>query len=182
MSELLPESIANRVVVLGRIRTAVGLAGWLKIQSFTDPPDNILKYQTWQLGTGSGPWRSVKLKQHRWSGNELHVLLNGVTERNSAEQYRNLEIGVMRRELPAPAQGEFYWDDLLGLFAVLRDGTRLGQIDHFVDSPAHPYMVLRGVDGQGKQLEHFVPVVKGRVQKVDFENRIVELDWTLDWN
>lgn len=183
MSEVLPETIANRVVVLGRIRTAVGLAGWLKVESYTDPPDNILKYATWQLGTGSNrPWRPIRLKQHRWSGNELQVLFEDVTERNAAEQFRNMDIGVMRHELPPPLQGEYYWDDLLGLSAVNLDGVALGQIDHFVDSPAHPYMVLRHADENGKKVEHFLPLVKGRVRRVDFDQRIVELDWTLDWN
>jgi ribosomal 30S subunit maturation factor RimM len=42
-------------------------------------------------------------------------------------------------------------------------------------------MVLRGVDDAGKAAEHFVPLVKGRIKEVNFEQRTVRLDWTLDW-
>ncbi|HEX2584159.1 MAG TPA: ribosome maturation factor RimM [Steroidobacteraceae bacterium] len=184
MTDVLPEAIANRVVVLGKVRTAVGLAGWIKVETYTDPPDNILRYRTWQLGSGTGAnrsWRAAKRSQHRWSGSELQVLMEGVTERNGAELLRNMEIGVLRRELPTPKPGEYYWDDLLGLSAQSLKGEVLGQVDHYLDSPAHPYMVLRGVDDAGKAAEHFVPLVKGRIKEVNFEQRTVRLDWTLDW-
>lgn len=182
MTDALPDAIANRVVVLGRVRSAVGLAGWVKVESYTDPPENILRYPVWRLGSGhDGDWRAVKCAQHRWSGSELQVRMEGVTERNGADALRNSDIGVLRRELPPPGAGEYYWDDLLGLAAVTPRGEPLGQVDHFQDSPAHPYMVLRGTDTEGRPCEHFVPLVKGRVLNVDFAQRIVQLDWTLDW-
>jgi len=184
MTEVLPEAIANRVVVLGRIRTAVGLAGWVKVGSYTDPPENILRYRTWQLGLATGSnkgWRAMKWAQQRWSGPELQVQMEGVTERNGAELLRNMDIGVLRRELPPSAPGEYYWDDLLGLTALTSNGETLGRVDHYIESPAHPYMVLRGADSTGKATEHFVPMVKGTVQKVDFDQRTVLLDWTLNW-
>ncbi len=181
MTASLPDAIASRVVVVGRIRSAVGLAGWVKVESYTDPPDNLLKYRVWQLGSGSNAWRPLKWAQHRWSGSELQVQMEGVTERNGAELIRNMDIGVRRSELPPPAAGEYYWDDLLGLMACTVKGETLGEVDHFIDSAAHPYMVLRGVDQTGKTCEHFVPLIKGRVLKVDFDQRVVQLDWTLDW-
>jgi len=184
MTDVLPEAIANRVVVLGRIRTAVGLAGWVKVGSYTDPPENILNYRTWQLSSETGSnrtWRAMKWAQHRWSGSELQVQMEGVTERNGAELLRNMDVGVLRRELPPSATGEYYWDDLLGLTALNLQGETLGQVDHYIDSPAHPYMVLRGTDQSGKAVDHFVPMVKGTVQKVDFNLRTVLLDWTLEW-
>ncbi|HVY23471.1 MAG TPA: ribosome maturation factor RimM [Steroidobacteraceae bacterium] len=184
MTDSLPDAIANRVVVLGRVRSAVGLAGWVKVESYTDPPENILRYPVWQLSSGTDEHRTcraVKCAQHRWSGPELQVRMEGVTERNSADALRNMDIGVLRRELPPPGQGEYYWDDLLGLSAVTLQGKLLGKVDHFQQSPAHPYMVLHAEDDQGRRCEHFVPLVKGRVLGVDFAQGTVQLDWTLDW-
>jgi 16S rRNA processing protein RimM len=184
MADPLPDAIANRIVVLGRIRSAVGLAGWVKVESYTDPPDNILKYRVWQLGSESGVdrhWRAMKWAQRRWSGTELQIQMEGVTERNGADLLRNMDIGVMRREMPPPAAGEYYRDDLLGLTVYSTSGDLLGQLDHFQDSPAHAYMVLRGVDRDGKACEHFVPLSKGRVSKADFVQRVMTVDWTLDW-
>ena len=190
-----PDLSSNRVVVLGKIRTAVGLAGWVKVESFTDPADNILQYRVWQLGLAevglltlgsstlglSTQWRAAKWLHSRWSGQGLQVQIEGVTERNGAELLRNLDIGVLRHELPPPAPGEYYWDDLLGLTAYTAKGECLGQLDHFQDSPAHPYMVLRNAAAASQSSEHYVPLAKGRILAVDFAQRSMTLDWTLDW-
>lgn len=174
------DASADRKVVLGRIRSAVGLAGWVKVDSFTDPADNILSYPVWQLRTSTG-WRALRLQHSRRTGQGLQVQFEGIAERNAAQLLRNTEVAVSRHELPPPAEGEYYWDDLLGLDAVTPVGETLGRLDHYLDSPAHPYMVLRGMDARGGKFENLVPMIKGRVLSVDFGQRRMVLDWTLDW-
>jgi 16S rRNA processing protein RimM len=170
----------DRRVLMGKVRSAVGLAGWVKVETFTEPADNILKYRTWQLRTPTG-WRALRVKGSRWTSQSLQVQFEGIAERNAAELLRNTEVAVFRHELPPPAEGEYYWDDLLGLVAFTSQGECLGQLDHFVNSPAHPFMVLQGLNEQQVRVEHLVPLVKGRIQSVDFSQRTMVLDWTLDW-
>jgi 16S rRNA processing protein RimM len=170
----------ERRVVLGKIRSAVGLAGWVKAESFTDPADNILKYRTWQLRSLTG-WRPMRLKSSRWSGRELQVQFEGVADRDAADLLRNTEVGVFRHEMPPPPPGEYYREDLLGLLAVTTKGERLGRLDHYLDSPAHPFMVFVDQDDKQARIEHMVPLVKGRMHSVDFEQGTMVLDWTLDW-
>lgn len=170
----------ERRVVLGRIRTAVGLAGAVKVETFTAPPENILRYKTWQVSTATG-WRVLKVRGSRWTAQGLQVQFDGVAERNAAELLRNSEVAVFRHELPPPAKGEFYRDDLLGLMAFNSDGQCLGQLDHYVETPAHPFMVLVAQDQSQARVERMVPLVKGRVVSVDFDLRTMVLDWSLDW-
>lgn len=176
----MPSPVDPRVVVLGKIRSAVGLAGWVKIESYTDPAVNILNYRTWQLRTGQH-WRAVKLLNGRKAGPGLQVQLEGIADRNAAELLRNTDIGVFRQELPAPSAGEYYWDDLLGLTGYTASGDCLGELDHFLDTPAQPLMVFIGKDKDGARTENLVPVMKGRILEADFEQRRMRLDWTLDW-
>lgn len=171
----------ERRVVLGKIRSAVGLAGWVKVESFTEPPDNILRYRTWQLRSITG-WRPLRLKSSRWSGRELQVQFDDVADRDAAELLRNTEVGVFRHEMPPPPPGEYYREDLLGLMAFTPQGVRLGRLDHYLDSPAHPFMVLVDQDEKLAKVENLVPLVKGRVQSVDFAQGTMVLDWTLDWD
>jgi 16S rRNA processing protein RimM len=168
------------LVVLGRIRAAVGLAGWVKVESYTDPADNILKYRTWQLfgSTGAKPMR---VKNSRWSGRELQIQFEGIADRDAADLLRSTEVAVFRHEMPSPAAGEYYREDLLGLVAVNAQGESLGQLDHYLDSPAHPFMVLVDQGPQQSRVENLVPLVKGRVLSVDFEQGRMVLDWTLNW-
>ncbi len=187
-TELPPLAATNpneRRVVLGKIRSAVGLAGWVKVESFTEPADNILKYRTWQLRNPAG-WRPLRLKSSRWSGRELQVQFDGVADRDAAELLRSTEVGVFRHELPPPPPGEYYREDLLDLMAFTPQGVRLGRLDHYLDSPAHAFMVLLDRDDQQAQakarVENLVPLTKGRVQSVDFNQGTMVLDWTLDWD
>jgi 16S rRNA processing protein RimM len=171
---------ANRLVVLGKIRAAVGLAGWVKVESYTEPADNILKYRTWQLRSSSG-WRPLRLNSSRWSGRELQVQFEGIADRDAADLLRSTDVAVFRRELPPPLVGEYYREDLLGLMASTLKGEQLGRLDHYLDSPAHPFMVLVDQRPQQPRLENLVPLVKGRVLSVDFAQGTMVLDWTLDW-
>jgi 16S rRNA processing protein RimM len=182
--EPVPESVAGRspqrMVILGKTRSAVGLAGWLKVESYTEPAANVFRYRTWQLRTVNG-WRAVKLTGSRGSGQNLQVQLEGIADRDAAELMRNLDIGVFRHELPPPAAGEYYWDDLLGLTGYTATGECLGQLDHFLDSPAHPFMVFVGKGQDGARGEHLVPLIKGRILEADFAQGRMRLEWTLDW-
>ncbi len=170
----------ERRVVLGKIRSAVGLAGAVKVETYTDPPDNILKFKTWQMLTPTG-WRALKVRSSRWTAQGLQVQFEGVVERNAAELLRNTEVAVYRHELPAPAKGEYYRDDLLGLTAFTSQGECLGQLDHYVETLAHPLMVIVDHQHHAGQVQHLVPLVKGKVLSVDFDQRTMVLDWSLDW-
>lgn len=167
------------IAVLGKTRTAVGLGGWVKVQSYTDPPDNILDYATWQLHHSDG-WRPLKVQQGRMTNQGVQVQFVGITDRTAAEALRNLDIGVFRRELPPTAPGEYYWDDLLGLDGYTSKGESLGKLDHFLETPAHPLMVFRARD-EGGTVDNLVPATKGRIVEVDFAAGRLTLDWTLDW-
>lgn len=176
----MPSPTDARVVVLGKIRSAVGLKGWVKIESYTEPAANILEYRTWQLRAGES-WRAVKVLNGRETGQGLQVQVEGIADRNAAELLRNTDIGVYRSELPPPAKGEYYWDDLIGLTGYTKDGECLGVLDHFLDTPAHPLMVFVGETKEGQRTQNLVPVIKGRILEADFVERRMKLDWTLNW-
>ena len=47
-------------VVLGRIGAPFGVQGWVKVQSYTDPPEGIVRYARWELArAGSLGHRAV---------------------------------------------------------------------------------------------------------------------------
>lgn len=169
-----PAEPGERIVVLGKFGAAVGLAGWIKVQSYTDPPRNILAYRPWQLRR-DGEWRPMTVAESRGSGTVVQVRMEDCGDRAAAEQLRNLEIGVFRRELPQTGPGRYYLDDLAGLEVLTPAGEVLGRLDHFLEMPAHPVMVIRG------KRQHLVPMVKERILSVDFAKGSMTVDWGLDW-
>lgn len=165
----------DRVVVLGKIAGTFGVRGWVKINSYTDPPDNILEYAELLIGSGE-QWNSVELEDGRITGKGVLGKLKGIETPEDARTRIGAELGVRRSALPPPAPGEYYWNDLEGLDAESASGERLGRVDHFRSTPAGTMIVLRG------ERELWVPFVKDRIVKVDLEQRRIVLDWSLDWS
>jgi 16S rRNA processing protein RimM len=167
---------AERVVILGKVAGTFGVHGWVKINSYTDPPENILEYEELLIG-GSGRWTKVELEGGRTTGKGVLCKLKGIESPEDARtRLVGSELGVRRSDMPPPAPGEYYWSDLEGLEAESVSGERLGKVDHFRATPAGTMIVIRG------ERELWVPFVKDRIAKVDLPNGRIVLDWSADWS
>ena len=164
----------SRRVVLGQVGGAFGVQGWVRIQSYTDPPANILKYERWQLGR-AGQWREVEVEDGKVTAKGVLAKLVGVETPEDARLATGSEIAVTREELPKPAPGEYYWSDLEGLAAFGQNDQPLGRIEEFRATPAGTVVVIRG------ERQHWVPFVKERIVSVDLDAGCVVLDWDADW-
>ena len=163
----------DRIVVLGKIAGPFGVQGWMKVSSYTDPPDNILDYEVWQIG-GAGKWSPVRVAEGRMTGKGVQVKLEGVESPEEARTRVGLEVGVWRSELPLPSPGEYYWTDLEGFAALTPEGAPLGTVDHFRETPTGPVVIVKG------EREHWIPFVKDRIVKVEMAASRIVLDWPVD--
>lgn len=176
MSDPASSSPADRVVVLGKVAGTFGVHGWVKINSYTDPPENILDYEELLIG-GSGRWATVEFEDGRVTGKGVLGKIKGIeTPEDARARVVGAELGVWRSRMPPPAPGEYYWSDLEGLEAESVSGERLGKVDHFRSTPAGTMIVIRG------ERELWVPFVKDRIAKVDMESGRIVLDWSADWS
>jgi 16S rRNA processing protein RimM len=170
----------HRKVVLGKIVGAFGVTGWVKVESYTDPIDNILDYPVWQLSDGEG-WRPSKLITGRVTSKGVQAQLERIADRTAAERSRGILIAVERSELPQPAAGQYYWDDLIGLEAYSPAGELLGRIEDIRATAAHALLLIAGLH-DAKRVEHLVPLVSERLLSVDLAARRATVDWDSSWS
>ena len=168
-----------RLIEVGRLGAAHGVRGWLRVQSYTDPPQRLFEWSTWQLQAqgkdDDGAIREVKLLEVRQQGNGWIARIEGIEERDGASRLTGQMILVERDELP-PAEGrEHYRDDLVGFEAKNLEGAVLGAVDHFVDTPGNVVMVIKGAR------EHWVPVTGQHLRSIDKDARTVLVDWPEDF-
>lgn len=162
-------------VTLGRVSGVFGVKGWLKIESYTDPPANIGRYAGWTLRL-RGNERQVTVEDSRSHGPKVVVKLTGLDDRDLSAEWIGAEIVVERSELPELGAGEFYWTDLEGLEVRTPEGASLGTVDHLMATGGNDVLVLRGAT------ERLVPFVLGAViKRVDLEQGLIEADWPLDF-
>jgi 16S rRNA processing protein RimM len=153
---------------LGRIGAPYGIKGWVHVQSFTNPPEKLLKYRSWSLKDSI-----TKVVEGRVQGNGLVARLEGIEDRDRAALLQGLIISVPRSVLPKLRKREFYQADLIGLSVANLEGAALGEVSHFVETPGGEVMVVRGEAGR----EHWVPATKEHLSKVDLTAGQVVVDW-----
>jgi 16S rRNA processing protein RimM len=170
----MPRSAGNgsRVVVLGRIGGPFGVQGWVRVDSYTDPAENIASHGS--LGFGLGGERRAVVEWKRVGRGQLALRLEGVDSVEDARRLTGEQVWIGRDELRELPPGEYYRDDLIGLEAVNREGRALGVVDGFIELPAHPVVVLRG------KRERLVPLAGGRLIGVDLAAGRVTFDWHED--
>ena len=172
---------ASRRVVLGKIGAPFGVRGWVRVYSQTDPIENLLDYPVWQLaklGGGDEKWQEFRLVQSQRHSADLVVQLVGpdglaFADRESAARLANREVAIWRSQLPALAEGEFYWTDLIGLEVVTVAGVPLGLVEALMQTGANDVLKLK----MGSR-ERLVPFMRGPVVKtVDLSSGSITVDW-----
>jgi 16S rRNA processing protein RimM len=161
-------------ILVGRIAGAYGVKGWVRVNSFTEPPENIFSYTPWQLHVIENEQRSnsVKIVEGKPHGKGVVVRLEGIDDRDQAEGLRGMEIRVDRERMPEPESGHYYWSDLEGLRVEDAAGANLGRVDHMMDTGSADVMV---VCGEGR---HLIPFTVGEtVLEVDLEAGCIRVNW-----
>jgi len=161
---------SSALIELGIVGAPFGVRGWVKLRSYTEPPDRLLQHRSLQLRLG-GVWRLHRIEASGRSGGQLTVKLVGIEDRDGAQALRGAQIGVLRSELPPRSAKDFYRADLIGCEVVNLKGERLGIVQHFVEIPAHALMVVRG------EREYWVPAVPQHLRRVDLQARRIIVDW-----
>jgi 16S rRNA processing protein RimM len=162
----------DRWILVGRIVGLHGVAGEVKLESYTEPRTQIFRYQPWLLCTTSGN-TEISGCRGREQGKGIVATLPEVTDRDRAASLVGSEIKVRRSVLPEPKPGEYYWTDLEGLEVVTIEDVSLGRISHLLSTGANDVMVVR--DGERERLLPFV--LDQYVKTVDFDAGRVTVDW-----
>jgi 16S rRNA processing protein RimM len=115
---------AKRVCV-GVVTGPHGVQGTVRIKSFTEAPEDVARYGP--LGDESGA-RRFELRLIGAGKGVVLARLSGVDDRNQAEALRGQRLYLPRSALPQPDAEEYYHADLIGLEAVLGDGTPIGRV------------------------------------------------------
>jgi len=161
----------KRRILVGRIAGIYGVKGWLKIVSYTRPPENVFMYRPWLIKQDD-TWQETGLLEGKVHGKGLIAALEGITDRDIARGLVGTDIGIYRAQLPELPPGEYYWDDLRDMQVSNRQGKVLGRLKEILETGANDVLV---VEGEGR---HLIPMIWDMyVMGVDHTRGIIEVDW-----
>lgn len=146
----------------------------MHVESWCDPPEQLLDFPEWQLTIPARPARTARVLQGRRQGDHLVVQLEGVESREDAAQWVGWVIEIDRARLPPTAEREYYRADLIGCIVTNEQDVELGVVDHFVEAAGNAVMVVKG------EREHWVPASPEHLLKVDLAARRIRVDWPDD--
>lgn len=191
------------LVELGRIVSAYGVKGWVKIQPYSAHAEVLLNTKFWWLktpmpsaGVGVLPSaRLVKVIQARPQGAALVACLDNASDRDQADALKGHTVWVSRGSFPPPEHDEYYWVDLIGcqLFGTRQtERALIGVVQEVIDNGAHAILrvaradpdehggcTLRS-DAKGRFVDVLVPFVSAHVHTVDLANKRLESYWPVD--
>ncbi len=194
MADIGAQSAPDDLVELGRIVSAYGVRGWVKIQPHSAQGLVLRAAPVWWLAPPFSPASSpatspatpssglanistsLKLRAHavkqvRPQGSTVVADLEHVGDRDLAESMRGYTVYVSRQYFPKAQADEFYWIDLVDCY-VFSEAQLVGVVTEVVDNGAHAILRVNRLTIEGDQTpsEGHAPQplldVKGRPEEV----------------
>ena len=166
----------DKKIYLGKITGVHGIKGWLKIRSFSSPPENILNYPSWIINN-QGEEDFYSIEQGRKQNNKIVVKLEKIDDRNTAESLINSKIQIQRSNLPKLSNENYYWSDLVGLSVLSSEEKVIGKIESLIETGANDVMVIITL----KDERILIPFVMHEIIKeVNVELSYIKIDWSIE--
>jgi len=161
----------DRLVLVGLFGAPQGVRGEIRVKSFTREPGAIGAYGAL---TDKGRTNVFVLERLRpLRDNMVVVKVKGIETRSAAAMLTGVEIFARRGQLPEPGEDEFYYDDLVGLEAVTREGKRLGAVAALSNYGAGDILEI-APDGGGETL--LFPFNRQVAPAIDFDRGRILLE------
>jgi 16S rRNA processing protein RimM len=154
----------NEYLEAGKICTAHGIKGALKIEHLCDSPDVLKRQKTVYFNTGKG-FVAKNVLSASVQGQFVLMLLEGISTREEAIAYRSKTLYLHRNDVPI-AEGEMFIADMIGM--PVKDavsGIDYGELTDVSDATGRRIYTVRTPDGK----EVMIPAVKEFIKEISPE-------------
>lgn len=154
-------------ILIGKITSAVGLKGEMKVYSYASSPQRFQSLERVWIDKDEYP-----LERSRTQKNMAVLKVSGVDDRDAAERMRGRSVFMSDEDLEELEEGAYYIRDLIGLNVVNEDTEEvIGTVkDVLTDRPQDIY-VIRLEDGG----EAMIPGVKSFIHDVDLKKKTIRV-------
>lgn len=156
--------VPDGYIAVGRIATAHGIRGEVRVELHTDFPDRFAPNTVIYISEALSPATIEYARPHKL---QMLVKLVGIETRDEAETLRGQWVFVPEDEA-VELEADTYWvHDIVGLQAETETGELLGRISEVLFTGANEVYVIQGNDGA----ELLVPAIADVIQQVDLATK-----------
>jgi 16S rRNA processing protein RimM len=153
------EQVPPGYVAVGRVSTAWGARGVVKVVPLVDSPDRLARGHS--VGV-AGQRRTIE--SSRWQKGMVCIKLSGIDDREAALALRQRLLIVPESELEPLDEGQFYRFQLVDLAVESTAGAVLGRVTDVLSTGANDVYVVQGERG-----EILVPATDDIVKEIDLQ-------------
>ena len=161
-------------IIIGNFGKTFGVWGWIKINSFTNPKENILNFRPWLIQRNNS-YEEICFEDSKKRPDNIIVKLPNCNSPEEAQKFTNAKIAVWSKQLPKLNANEYYWSDLVGLKVINLQKIDLGIVQELSETGANDVLI---VIGDRKRL---IPYISSVILKVDLTKKTIHVDWQHDF-
>jgi len=152
-------------ILIGKVLKPHGIKGDLRVRYFNPDPLFLLNYSRLYLkDQRRGIFRPFEVKDVQVRERDIILHLKGIEDRDAAERWSGSLIYVSREDLPPLEEGEYYWEDILGLEVYTVEGEYLGRVVNIIPTGGRDVYEVEGPKG-----EVLLPAVEGIIREIDLK-------------
>ncbi len=155
-------------IVVGEIRRPHGIRGEVRVEILTDYPEQVDRHEYVYLARPQAPddVERYALESVRPHKGVLLIKLEGVEDRDAAEELRGMLVEVPLEDAVPLEEGEYYHFQLIGVDVETETGEWLGRVADVIATGAADVFVVRGPRG-----EILLPAIEDVILELDTEER-----------
>jgi 16S rRNA processing protein RimM len=156
--------------MIGKITSPHGIAGGVRLRSYSDVPGRFKLLTTVLAGFEEDSVREVKVLSAVDDSRRTILFLEGCFTRNDAESLVGQNIYITEDQMLAPPEGKYFVHDLIGCRIVTDTGLFKGILKDIMLLPSNDIYVI---DDNGREV--LIPAVPHFVRNVDIENKTITI-------
>lgn len=164
---------SKALFTIGKITGVHGLNGNLKVWSFAESIDTFSTGRIVLLQIEDGHTKEYSIQKAQPHKKGILLLLEGIADRNAAENVVGYDILIHRDQLPEPEDDSWYWQDLIGLKVTDEVQGDLGHVADIFPTGANDVLVVTDDDNEKTKREILIPMHENFVLDVDLDNGIM---------
>ena len=177
----------SEIIAIGRVGSAAGLRGEFRVNLYAADSSNIkegknLLFRHVAEHSGSGDDAgacdaefTALCRRVRYQKDKPVISVEGIDDRNAAEEMRGMEVCIEADELDVLPEGEHYVRDLIGCKVVDTAGggsKEIGTLRDVIQNTAQSVLEVETSDG-GTVL---IPAVDAFMRNIDEEERLIKVE------
>jgi len=154
-------------IVIGKILSTHGIKGWVSIDCYAYPPENLKTYKTFLNDNKN---HEIKILDIKVMPKKIIIKILSFDDINTSENIIGKNICVDNESIPNLEGNEYYWKDLIGLKVLTNKNTDLGVVDFIFNSGSNDILAIKN-----NNIISYIAFIKENICKID-NNKIIIRD------